>query len=161
MSFTSSTIEVAVTLRTIISGSSATNIIWRVKTLVVIDKDPIMTHGAFGVSTPVTLTLDKRLLGLAPETRFLRLAQFACKMMSFTSSTIKVAVILRTVISGSSATNIIRTVKTPASTAAVPLEGMVGAIIGVETPLALQTIIRTIHEGRKRGATVKMMIGFQ
>ena len=39
-------------------------------TLMVIYKDPIMTHGVFGVSTPMTLTFDKRVLGLAPETRF-------------------------------------------------------------------------------------------
>ena len=32
-----------------------------------------MTGGTFGVSTPVTLSLDNSVLGLASETRFLRL----------------------------------------------------------------------------------------
>ena len=61
-------------------------------------------------------------------------------MMSFTLGAIKFAVTLRAIISGSSATNIIRTVKPTASTAAVPLAGMAGAIVGVEAPFAIQTI---------------------
>ena len=120
-----------------------------------------MTNGTFGVSAPVTLTLDNSVLGLAPETRFLRLAQFGLKMIAFTMDPIKHAMALREIISGPSATNIIWTVKVRASTAAVSLAGMVGAIVGVETPFAIQAIIRTVYEGRKRGATIKMMIGFQ
>ena len=124
------------------------------------NENPLMTDGTFSVSTPVTLTLDNSVLGQASGTSFLRLAQFGLKMIAFTMDSIKHTMTLRAIISGSSATNIIPTVKTLASTATVSLAGMVGAIVGVETSLAIQTIIRTVHEGRKRGATVKMMIGF-
>ena len=129
--------------------------------LVIIDKHPLMTCRTFGVSTPVTLTLEDSVLGLASETRFLLLAQFGFKMMAFVMDPIKHAMTMRAIISGSSATNVVRTVKTSASTAAVSLAGMVGAVLGVETPFTIQTIIWTVHEGRKRGAIVKMMIGFQ
>ena len=99
-----------------------------------------MTYRTFGISTPVTLTLDDSVLGLS-STRFLLLAQFGFKMMAFAMDPIKHAVTMRAIISGSSATNVVRTVKTSASTAAVSLAGMVGAIVGVETPFTIQTII--------------------
>lgn len=118
-----------------------------------------MTHGTFSVSATVTLTLNDSVL--TSETRFLRLAQFGLKMIAFAMDLIKHAVAVCAIIGGSSATNIIPTVTTPASTAGVSLAGMVGAIVGVETVFAIQAILRTVYKGRKRGVTVKMMIGFQ
>ena len=76
-------------------------------TLVVMDGDPVITHGTFGIFAPMTLAFDDGELGLAVETRFHRLAQFGDKMMLFALDTIKVVVTMRTIIGGSSATNII------------------------------------------------------
>ena len=78
--------------------------------------------------------------------------------MSFALRAIKVAVTMRAVISWSSATDVIRAFKTATSTTAIPLTGMVFFIVGVETLFAVQTIIRSVHEGRKRGATIKMIL---
>lgn len=82
-------------------------------------------------------------------------------MISFALDTIKVVVTMRTIIGGSSAMNLIWTVKTPTSTTAVILTRMVGSTVSVEALFAIQTIIRMIHESRKRHATIKMMLGFE
>ena len=106
-------------------------------TLVVMDGDPVITHGTFGIFAPMTLAFDDGVLGLALETRFHRLAQFGDKMMLFALDTIKV-VTMRTIIGGSSATNIIWTVKAPTSTTVVILTRMVGSIVSVEALFAIQ-----------------------
>ena len=130
-------------------------------TLVVMDGDPVITRGTFGIFAPMTLAFDDGVLGLALETRFHHLAQFGDKMMSFALDTIKVVMTMRTIIGGSSATNIIWTVKAPTSTTAVILTWMVGSIVSVEALFAIQTIIRMIHESRKQHTTIKMMAGFE
>lgn len=70
-------------------------------------------------------------------------------MMSFAWRAIKVAVKMRAVIGWSSATDVFGTVKTATSTIAIPLTCMVFFIVGVETLFTLQTIILSVHEGRK------------
>ena len=107
-------------------------------TLVVMDGDPVITHGTFGIFAPMTLAFDDGVLGLAVETCFHRLAQFGDKMMLFALDTIKVVVTMRTIIGGSSATNIIWTVKAPTSTTVVILTRMVGSIVSVEALFAIQ-----------------------
>ena len=129
-------------------------------TLVVIDKDPLMTYGTFGVSTPVTLTLNARALGLALEAGFHRLTLVGRNMMAFTIGTVKLAVTQCAITRGPGTTHIIPTVKSATRRTTIPLTGMISAVLGVEPPFTVQTIIRTVHEGRKRGATIKMMIGF-
>ena len=127
----------------------------------VIDGNPFMTHGTYGVPALVTLVGNNRVLGLRLEADFPRLTLVGDHMMAFTIGTVKLAVTQGAIIRGSATTHIIPTVKAPASKAAVPLAGMIGAIVGVEPPFTLQTIIRTVYKGRKRGATMKMMTGFQ
>ena len=39
------------------------------------------------------------------------------------------------------------------------LTGMIGPIVGVEPPFTVQTIIRTVHKGRKRRTTIKITPG--
>lgn len=89
---------------------------------------------------------------------FFCLTQFGVKMISFALRAIKVAVTMREVIGWSSAKDVIGAVKTATSTTANPLTGMVFFIVGVETLFAVQTIIRSVHEKRKRGATIKMIL---
>ena len=52
--------------------------------------------------------------------------------MTFAIATVKLAVTQTAIISGPGATHIILTVKAPASTAAVPLTGVISPIVGVE-----------------------------
>ena len=75
-----------------------------------------MTRGTFGIFAPMMLAIDDGVLGLALETHFHCLAQFGDKMISFALDTVKLVVTMRTIIGGSSATDIIQTVKTPANT---------------------------------------------
>ena len=100
-------------------------------------------------------------LGLTLEAGFDRLTLLGDHMMAFTIGTVKLAVTQGVIVGGPGATNIIPTVKAATRRAASPLAGMIGAIIGVEPPFTVHTIIRTVHEGRKGGAAVKMIIGFE
>ena len=129
--------------------------------LVVIDENPFVTHGTFGVPTPVALVWNARVLGLAIETGFHRLTLVGHNMMAFTRGTVKLAVTQCAIIRGPGTTHIIPTVKSATRGTTILLTGMISAINGVERPFTVQTIIRTIHEGRKRGATIKMIVGFQ
>ena len=82
-------------------------------------------------------------------------------MMAFTIGTVKLAVTQYPIIRGPGITHIIPTVKSATRGTTIPLTGMIGPIVGVEPPFTVQTIIRTVHKGRKRRTTIKMMIGFQ
>ena len=120
-----------------------------------------MTHRTVGVPTLVTSVGDDHELGLTLETGFDRLTLPGDHMMAFTIGTVKLAVTQRAILRGPGTARIILTVKAATRRAASPLAGMVGAIIGVEPPFTVHTIIRTVHEGRKGGAAVKMIIGFE
>ena len=104
---------------------------------------------------------DDRVLGLTLEAGFDRLTLLGDHMMAFTIGTVKLAVTQGAIVGGPGTTYIIPTVKAATRRAASPLAGMSGAIICVEPPLTVHTIIRTVHEGRKRRTAIKMMIGFQ
>ena len=108
-----------------------------------------MTHETFGVPTLMTLVWNDRVLGLALETGF------------FAIGTVKLAVAQCAIIRGLGTKNIIPTVKSTTRRTAIPLAGMIGPIIGVDPPFTVQTIIGTVHEGRKRRTAIEMMIGFQ
>ena len=107
-----------------------------------------MTDRTFSIFVPVTLTFDDSVLGLVPHTRFFLFGTVWCQN-DVAWRAIKVAVKMRAVIGWSSATDVFGTVKTATSTIAIPLTGMVFFIVGVETLFTLQTIILSVHEGRK------------
>ena len=104
---------------------------------------------------------DDRVLGLTLEAGFDRLTLLGDHMMAFTIGTVKLAVTQGAIVGGPGTTYIIPTVKAATRRAASPLAGMSGAIICVEPPLTVHTIIRTVDKGRKGRATIKMIIGFQ
>ena len=62
--------------------------------------------------------------------------------MTFAIATVKLAVTQTAIISGPGATHIILTVKAPASTAAVPLTGVISPIVGVEPPFGYYLVLR-------------------
>ena len=125
------------------------------------DGHKFLTHGTFGVPTLVASVGNNGVLGLALETGFDRLTWLGDHMMAFAIGTVKLAVTQCTIVGGPGATHIILTVKAPASTAAVPLTGMIGPIVGVEPPFTVHAIIRTIDERGKGSAAIKMIIGFE
>ena len=118
-------------------------------TLVVIDENPFVTHGTFGVPTLVALVWNDRVLGLALETGFHGLTLVGHNTMAFTIDTVKLAVTQCAIIRGPGTKHIIPTVKSARRGTTIPLTGMISAIIGDETPFTVHTIIRTVHEGRK------------
>ena len=130
-------------------------------TLVVLDGHPFLTHGTFGVPTLVTSVGNNRVLGLALETSFDRLTLLGDHMMTFAIGTVKLAVTQGAIIRGPGTTHIIKTVKSATRRATFPLTGMIGPIVGVQPPFTVHAIIRTVDEGRKRRAGIKMIIGFQ
>jgi len=65
------------------------------------------------------------------------------------------------IVGGSGAMHIILTIKSTASTAAIPFTGVIGPIVGVEAPFTVHTIIRTVDKSGKGRAAIKMMIGFE
>ena len=81
-------------------------------------------------------------------------------MMAFAIGTVKLAVTQDAILRGPGTTHIILTVKSPTRGTTIPLTDMIGPIVGVEAPSTVQTIIRTVDEGRKGRAAIKMMIGF-
>ena len=127
----------------------------------VIDGHPFVTHGTRGVPTLVTSVGNDRVLGLALETGFDRLTLLGDHMMAFAIGTVQLAVSQGAIISGPGTTDIVPTVKSASRGTTIPMTGMIGPIVGVEPPFAVQTIIRTVEEGRKRRTAIKMMIGFQ
>ena len=127
----------------------------------VLDGHPFLTHGTFGVPALVALVGNNRVLGLALETGFDRLTLLGDHMMAFAIGTVKLAVTQGAIIGGPGTTHIILTIKSAARRTSVPLTAMIGLIVGVEPPFTVQTIIRTVYEGRKRRTTIRMIIGFQ
>ena len=77
----------------------------------VIDRNPFVTHGTFGVPALVTLVGNDRILGLALETGFHRLTLAGHNMVAFTIGTVKLAVTQGALIRGPGTTHIIPTVK--------------------------------------------------
>ena len=130
-------------------------------TLMVLDGHPFLTRRAFGVPAPVTLITDDCVLGLTLETDFDGLTLLADFMITFALMAIKLAVTQTAILSGASATHIIRTIKTSTRRAASSLTSMIGLVVGVEPPFTVQAIIRTIDKGRKRRAAIKMIVGFE
>ena len=111
--------------------------------------------------TLVTSVGNNGVLGLALETGFHRLTLVGDHMMAFTIGTIKLAVTQCAIIRGPGTTHIIPTVKSTTRRTTFPLTGMIGPIVGVQPPFTVQTIIRTVDEGRKGLTAIKMIIGFQ
>ena len=112
----------------------------------------------------VTSVGDDRVLGLTLETGVDTLTLLGDHMMTFTIGTVKLAVTQGAIVGGPGTTDMILTVKAPASTAAVPLTSMIGPIVSVEPPLTVHTIIRTVHEGRKgfhQGHHQELVLGAQ
>ena len=130
-------------------------------TLVVLDGHPFLTHGTFGVPTLVTSVGNDRVLGLALETSFDRLTLLGDHMMTFAIGTVKLAVTQGAIVGGPGATHIILTVKSATRRTTSPLTGMISPMVGVEPPLTVHAIIRTVHKGRKGRAAIRMIIGFQ
>ena len=125
------------------------------------DGHKFLTHGTFGVPTLVASVGNNGVLGLALKTGFDRLTLFGDFMMAFAIPTIKLAVTQTAIIRVPGATHIILTVKAATRRTTFPLTGMIEPIVGAEPPLTVHTIIRTVHEGRKGRAPIKMIIGFQ
>ena len=61
-------------------------------TLEVLDRHPLLTHGAFGVPTLVTSVGNNGVMGLALEAGFDRLTLLSDHTMTFAIGTVKVAV---------------------------------------------------------------------
>ena len=129
--------------------------------MMVLDGYPFLTYGAFGVPAPVTLVADDRVLGLTLETSFDGLTLGIDFMITFALTTVKLAVTQTAILGGAGAAHILRTIKTSTRGAASPLTGVIGPIIGVEPPFAVQTIIGAVDKRGKRRAAVKMIVGFQ
>ena len=127
----------------------------------VLDEHPFLTRWAFGVPAPVTSVANDRVLGLTLETGFDGLTLLADFMITFALITIKLAATQTAILSGAGATHILWTIKTSTRRATSPLTSMIGPIVGVEPPFTVQAIIRTIHKGRKRRATIEMIVGFE
>ena len=127
----------------------------------VIDRNPFVTHGTFGVPALVTLVWNDRILGLALETGFHRLTLAGHNMVAFIIGTVKLAVTQGALIRGPGTTHIIPTVKSATLGIMFPLTGMSRTIIVVESPFTVHAIIRTVPERGKRRAAIKMMVGFQ
>ena len=130
-------------------------------TFVVLNGHPFLTGGTFGVPAPVTLVADDRVLGLTLETRFDGLTLLADFMITFTWTTVKLAVTQTAILGGAGATHIIRTIKAPTRGAASPLTSVIGPIVGVEPPFTVHAIIGSVDKSRKGRAAIKMIIGFQ
>ena len=126
----------------------------------VLDGHPFLTRGAFGVPAPVTLVADDRVLGLTFETRFDGLTLGTDFMITFALTAIKLAVTQTAILGGAGAPHIIRTIKASTCRAASSLTSVIGSVVGVEPPFAVQAIIRTVDKGRKGRAAIKMIIGF-
>ena len=109
----------------------------------------------------VTSVRDYRVLGLTLETGFDGLTLFGDFMMTFTITAVKLAMTQTAIISGVGTTHIILTIKSATRGAASPLTGMIGSVVGVETPFTVHEIIGAVHKSRKGRAAIKMIIGFQ
>ena len=109
----------------------------------------------------VTSVGNNGVLGLALETGFDRLTLLGDHMMSFAIAAVKLAVTQGTIVGGPGTMHIILTVKSTARATTSPLTGLTGPIVGVEPPFTVQTIMRTVDEGRKGRAAIKMIVGFQ
>ena len=100
-------------------------------------------------------------LGLALETGFDGLTLLGDHMMVFVIGTVKLAVTQGAIVGRPGATHIILTVKSTARGTMSPLIGVIGPIVGVESPFTVYAIIRTVDKVRKGRAAIKMIIGFQ
>jgi len=98
----------------------------------VIDGDPFVTHGTFGVPALGTFVGNDLVLGLTSKTRFDRLTLVGHYMVAFAVGTIRLAMTQRAVIRGPGTAHVIPTVKMPGGSTAIPLAGMMSAIIGVD-----------------------------
>ena len=127
----------------------------------VLDGHPFLTHGTFGVPTPVTSVGNNGVLGLALEAGFDRLTLLGDHMMAFAIAAVKLAVTQGAIVGAPGATHIILTVKSTARGTMSPLTGMIDPIVGVEPPFTVHAVIRTVHKGRKGRVAIKMIIGFQ
>ena len=127
----------------------------------VLNGHPFLTYGAFGVPAPVTLVADDRVLGLTLATGFDGLTLGIDFMITFTLTTVKLAVTQTAILGGAGAPHILRTIKTSTRRATPPLTGVIGPIIGVERPFTVQTIIGAVDKGGKRRAAIEMMVGFE
>ena len=110
-------------------------------TLVVIDENPFVTHGTFGVPTLVALVWNDRVLALALEAGFYRLTLVGHNMITFTIGTVKFAVTQCAIIRGPGTKHIISLVKSATRRTTFPLTGMISSIIGVEPPFTLHAIM--------------------
>ena len=127
----------------------------------VLDGHPFLTRRAFGVPAPVTLVADDRVLSLTLETGFDGLTLGIDFMITFAFTAVKLAVTQTAILSGASATHIIRTIKTSTRGATSSLTSVIGSIISVEPPFTVQAIIRTVDKGGKGRAAIKMIVGFE
>ena len=130
-------------------------------TFMVLDRNPFLTHGAFGVPAPVTLVADDHVLSLTLATAFDRLTLGTDFMITFAWTAVKLAVTQTAILGGAGATHIIRTIKAPTRRAASPLTSMIGPIVGIEPSFTVQAIIGAIHKRGKGRAAVKMIIGLE
>ena len=109
----------------------------------------------------VTSVRDDRVLGLTLETGFDGLTLLADHMMTFTITTVKLAVTQSAILRWAGTAHIILTVKSTTRGAASPLTDMIGSVVGVEPPFTIHAIIGAVHKSRKGRAAIKMIIGFQ
>ena len=130
-------------------------------TLVVLDRYPFLTRGAFGVPALVTLVGDDRILGLTLATAFDGLTLSVDHVILHTMDTIKLAVTRTAIHGGAGATHILRTIKAPTRRAASPLTSVIGSVVSVEPSFTVQAIIGTVDKGGKRCAAIKMIVGFE
>ena len=130
-------------------------------TLMILDRYPFLTHGAFGVPALVTLVGGDRVLGLTLATAFDGLTLSADHMILHTMDTIKLAVTQTAILGGAGATHIIRTIKAPTRGATSPLTSVMGPIVGVEPSFTVHTIIGAVDKRGKRRAAIKMIVGFE
>ena len=82
-------------------------------------------------------------------------------MITFALTTVKLAVTQTAILGRAGATHIIRTIKAPTRRATSPLTSVMGAIVGVESPFTVHTIIGAVDKRGKRRAAIKMIVGFQ
>ena len=92
--------------------------------------------------TLVTSVGNDRVLGLALETGFDGLTLLGDHTMAFAIGTVKLAATKGAIVGEPGATHIILTVQAPASTAAVPLTGVISPIVGVEPPFGYYLVLR-------------------